>query len=146
MTMNSMTIPLSRLLPGPNDARQKDLAVLDEARAVVEAHCGGVRFMGQPVDPRAALTRSLRVDVFDQFAANARAADRRGHEKILKIAIVAGGPAGTVPDMVDEAHGGRPVPCQRPGNRLVRIEQPRPCRRRNLRRNLDFVEGLIAAP
>src|SRR6266446_8104198 len=128
MTMNSMTIPLSRLLPGPNDARQKDLAVLDEARAVgdavVEAHCGGVRFMGQPVDPRAALTRSLRVDVFDQFAANARAADRRGHEKILKIAIVAGGPAGTVPDMMDEAHGARSMPTPRQQARQDRAAAP----------------------
>jgi hypothetical protein len=27
--------------------------------------------MGQPVDPRAAFTRSLRIDVFDQLAADA---------------------------------------------------------------------------
>src|SRR6266852_127950 len=58
-----------------DDTRQKVLAVLDEAGAfsdtVVEAHCRRIRFVGQPVDPRAALTRSLRIHVFDQFAADA---------------------------------------------------------------------------
>ncbi len=65
----------SYFLRGAEDARHKVFAVLDEARAfgdtVVEAYRRCIRFMGQPVDPRAARTRSLCIDVFDQFATDA---------------------------------------------------------------------------
>src|SRR5579863_6401935 len=84
--------------------------------------------------------------MLDQLAADAAAPRLRRDEKVLKVAIVAGGPTGAVTNPMNEADRGWSSPGERAIHRLRRIEQARPCDIGDGSRNIDFIEGLIAAP
>jgi hypothetical protein len=84
----------------------KSAAILDEAGrlgdATIQLHSCRVRFMRQPIGPRAAFARGLSVNVLDQLAADAKSAHSLGDEEILQIAIVASRPARAMSDEVDQ--------------------------------------------
>ena len=78
--------------------------------------------MGKPVTAGAALARRQRIDVLDQLTADACMARGRRYKEVLQVAIIAGGPAGAVPDMMDQPHGNGALPRQRTRNGLRRVK------------------------
>ena len=85
--------------------------------------------MGEPVNARAALARRQCIDVFDQLAADPGFARGGRDKKVLQVAIIAGSPAGTVPDMVHQPDGDCALPRQRTGNGLCGVKQSGPRQR-----------------
>src|SRR6056297_857139 len=84
-------------------------SVFDErcqnTHAVIKRAGLGVEVLGQPIDRRAAIGIGLRIDRFDQFAANAGAAYLWVGIEILKVTDLLKPPVVRVIDVVDKAYG-----------------------------------------
>src|SRR5579871_4129082 len=92
------------------------------------------------------MTRRFAIDVLDELAADAGAPRLRGDEQVLEVAIVAYGPAGSMPDEMHQADRTVGRPHQRSRRRLIGIDEPRPGDARHVLGDVDTVERLIAAP
>src|SRR5580698_9893628 len=102
--------------------------------------------MCEPVDSRTAVRPRLPVDVFDQHSAYSLAPQTGRYEKILKVAVIAGGPAGAMLDEMNEANRCRVTPGECSAHGLCRIEQACPSHSGNRRGDVGLVKGLIAPP
>src|SRR5689334_7217189 len=87
--------------------RSEQFAVLNEARPVgqfiVERTRRHIVFLGQPVDSAGACSARDFLDLFDERRSDSFAARVRSNEQILKIAIVALGPARTMVEVMHNA-------------------------------------------
>ena len=146
----ALALLLGEPAAAPHPPSTQQLAVLDEAAPVgdpvVELHRVEVGLVGQPVDTRRAGLRRGGVDMFDQRPADALAAVVGCGVQVLQVAVVAGGPAAAVEDVVDDPDQ-LPIDLgDRAVHRLVRRVEALPGRGGDLVREVGAVEGLVTLP
>ena len=104
-------------------------SVLDERRAirdaVVKLHGGMVGFVRQPVRPGRATTSCIRIDMLDQRPADALAASIGRNKQVLKIALVARRPGGSMVDRMHQLQSLSAIHGKRGMHRLHRVREAR---------------------